>query len=600
MTSVRRDGLAGPVDAEPVSRPPRRRSPASAPSAIPGPALPAVPGPALPPSPGPEPSAGPGPPPSADLRLARELLDGLADAVITTDHAGVVTLLNATAGELLPELAPGADLARCAVGALARATAAGADAFDTEHRGRRLRGVRRPLRGGRCAWYVRDVTEERARADALLVERSRTAFLARAGNRLGLALHRDQALRAAATLPVPYLADAALVVHRPPAPAEDAPRWLRYAEGDPGVTPEPGPANLCAVVPGLAEVLSGDAGGFGPEVLGGEADGFGPEPAGGPVELGTVLPAGFGRPGALLVSPMPDAGGRAGALVLVRRADRPGFEQRDVELAREFAARAGAALTTAELYGEQAHLARVLQHSLLPPELPEIPGVALAGGYRAAGDSLRIGGDFYDVLPTPGGALFALGDVCGRGVGAAVLTNRVRQSLQTLRMVERRPTELLSLLDRALLDAPDAARRSQFTTLLLGTLAPGPDGGLLVRVAGGGHPSPLVVRADGRVAPLRVGGTPVGALAAPRFAEVEVHLAPGELLLAYTDGVTGARGGAGGMEAFGDRRLRRAVASGAGLPPAALVDWVLRRVDEWLGGKAHDDIAMLVVHAAGR
>jgi serine phosphatase RsbU (regulator of sigma subunit) len=527
-----------------------------------------------------------GPPLPADPRQARELLDGLADAVVTTDPAGVVTFLNAAAGELLPELAPGVDLAGCPVGALARATADGADTFDAGHHGRRLHGVRRPLRGGRCAWYVRDVTEERARADALLVERSRTAFLARAGNRLGLALHRDQALRAAVTLPVPYLADAALVVHRPPSPAEEAPRWLRYAEGDPAATP--GAGDLRAVLPGLAEVLGGDAGCCGPE------------PEGGPAELGAVLPAGFGRPGAVLVGAMPDAGGRVGALVLVRRAERPGFDRRDAELAREFAARAGAALTTAELYGEQAHLARVLQNSLLPPELPEIPGVTLAGGYRAAGDSLRIGGDFYDVLPTPGGALFALGDVCGRGVGAAVLTGRVRQSLQTLRMVERRPMELLGLLDRALLDAPDAARRSQLTTLLLGTLTPGPGGGLLVRVAGGGHPSPLVVRADGRVAPLRVGGTPVGALAAPRFAEAEVHLAPGELLLAYTDGVTGARGGKGGTAVFGDRRLRRALASGAGLPPAALVDRVLRRVDEWAGGQAHDDVAMLVVRAGDR
>ncbi|MEV4389078.1 hypothetical protein AB0J68_25760 [Micromonospora sp. NPDC049580] len=91
-------------------------------------------------------------------------------------------------------------------------------------------------------------------------------------------------------------------------------------------------------------------------------------------DLSAVLPPGFGRPGALLVSPMPGPGGSAGALLLVRRAGRAGFDPRDVELAREFAARAGAALAAAELYGEQAHLARVLQTSLLPPELPTVPG----------------------------------------------------------------------------------------------------------------------------------------------------------------------------------------------------------------------------------
>ncbi|MGR6321738.1 PP2C family protein-serine/threonine phosphatase [Micromonospora soli] len=517
----------------------------------------------------------------ADSRLARELLDGLAEAVVTTDQAGVVTLVNAMAGAFLPELSPGVDLARCAVPALARAVREGGDTFDAEHHGRRLHGLRRGLAGGRCGWYVRDVTEEQARADALLAERSRTAFLAQAGSRLGLSLDREQTLRAAVTLPIPYLADAAVVVHRPPPPAEDRPHWIRYAAGDPA--PAIGVGGRGMAVPGLIEAFDDEAGEPDPWLDAELAD------------LAGVLPEGFGRPGTLLISPMRGAGGPAGALILVRRADRSGFAQREVELAREFAARAGAALATAELYGEQAHLSRVLQNSLLPPELPPVAGMTLAGGYRAAGDRLRIGGDFYDLFPTGPGALFALGDVCGKGVGAAVLTGRVRQSLQTLRLVEQRPLELMGLLNRALLDAPEAARRAQFTTLLLGTLTREPDGGLLVRVAGGGHPAPLVVRAGGTVKPVAVGGMPVGALAAARFGEAQVRLAAGDLLLAYTDGVTEARGGPTELEMFGDARLRQALAAGAGLPPAALVDRLLRLVDEWLDGQVHDDIAMLAV-----
>ncbi|MEV0427471.1 PP2C family protein-serine/threonine phosphatase [Micromonospora sp. NPDC050495] len=519
----------------------------------------------------------------ADPHLARELLDGLAEAVVTTDHGGRVTLVNALAGALFPELRPGTDLAGGALPGLADAVRAGADTFDAEHHGRHLHGLRRELPGGRSAWYVRDVTEERARAAALLAERSRTRFLAQAGSRLGLCLDREQALRAATTLPVPYLADAALVVHRPPPPAGPVPHWIRYAAGDPGPAAGVGDPALLGAVPGLVGALDGDA----------------PEP--GPwrgAELTGVLPAGFGRPGAVLVSPMGGAGGPAGALILVRRPDRPGFDRRELALAREFAARAGAALAAAQLFGEQAHLARVLQHSLLPPDLPPVAGMALAGGYRAAGDGLRIGGDFYDLFPTGAGALFALGDVCGKGVGAAVLTGRVRQSLRTLRLVEPRPRELLGLLNRALLDAPDAARRAQFTTLLLGALTCEPDGGLRVRLAGGGHPDPLVVRAGGGIEPVRVGGMPVGALAAARFGVAEVRLAPGDLLVAYTDGVTEARGGPGGLEMFGEPRLRAALASVAGRPPADLVDRLLRLVDGWLGGQVHDDIAMLVVAPA--
>ncbi|MEH0936373.1 PP2C family protein-serine/threonine phosphatase [Micromonospora psammae] len=528
------------------------------------------------------------PPLPADPRLARELLDGLAEAVVTTDHAGVVTLVNAMAARLLPELTPGTDLSRCAVPALAHAVEQGARCFDAEHRGRRLRGVCRQLTTGRCAWYVRDVTEEQTRAEALLAERSRTAFLAQAGSRLGLSLHRDQTLRAATTLPVPYLADAALVIHHPPSPAETVPHWIRYTGDDPGPVTGIGCPELTNSVPGLAEALDGDVTDPVPWLH--------PEAA----ALAPVLPAGFGRPGTVLTCPMSRPDGPAGALLLIRRTDRPGFAQRDIELAREFAARAGAAVATADLYGEQAHLARILQNSLLPPELPPIPGVTLAGGYRAAGDSLRIGGDFYQVFPTPDGGMFALGDVCGKGVGAAVLTGRVRQSLQTLRLVERRPLELMRLLNRALFDAPDAARQAQFTTLLLGTMAPDPDGGVRLRIAGGGHPSPLVAHPGGGVTPVTVGGMPVGAFGTARFVEVEVRLAPGELLLAYTDGVTEARGGPASAEMFGEGRLHRALASVAGLPPGVVVDRLLQLVHEWLDGQSHDDIAMLAVAAAGR
>lgn len=179
-----------------------------------------------------------------------------------------------------------------------------------------------------------------------------------------------------------------------------------------------------------------------------------------------------------------------------------------------------------------------------------------------------------------------------------MLTGRVRQSLRTLRLVEQRPRELVALLNRALFDFPDTARRGQFTTLLLGTTEPEPDGGVRVRIAGGGHPSPIVVRADGSTVAVRVGGMPIGAFASATFAEAEIRLAPGELLLAYTDGVTEARGGPAGVEMFGEHRLRRALASVAGLPPATVIDRLRQLVDKWLDGESHDDIAMLAVRAA--
>ncbi|MET8252210.1 PP2C family protein-serine/threonine phosphatase [Micromonospora sp. NPDC005197] len=157
--------------------------------------------------------------------------------------------------------------------------------------------------------------------------------------------------------------------------------------------------------------------------------------------------------------------------------------------------------------------------------------------------------------------------------------------------------ELIHLLNRTLFDAPDAARRSQLTTLLLGSLERGA-AGVDIRIAGGGHPAPLLVTAAGSVVPVPVGGMPVGALADARFAEAQVHLDPGDLLLAYTDGVTEANGGPVHAEKFGAHRLRAALAAAAGLPPATLVDRLLHVVDEWLGGQAHDDIAVLAVCAS--
>ncbi|WP_244298622.1 hypothetical protein [Micromonospora cremea] len=268
MTTTRRGGIAGPVSGDGAS--PRR------------------------------PVRQPTEPLPADPRLARELLDGLAEAVLTTDEAGRVTLVNAMAAELLPEITAGTELSRCPVPALAGAVAADAECFDAEHRGRRLRGARRRLAGARYAWYVRDVTEEHARTEALLAERSRTAFLAQAGSRLGRSLHRDQTLRATATLAVPYLADAAVVLHRPPAPADQRARWIRYADSDP--TPVTGLAGpeLTGTATGLAEALAGELTEPSPWLDAELAD------------LATVLPPGFGRPGTALVSPIRSAGRSVG------------------------------------------------------------------------------------------------------------------------------------------------------------------------------------------------------------------------------------------------------------------------------------------------
>lgn len=510
------------------------------------------------------------------------MLNGLAEAVIVCAPDGVTELVNTAAVRLLPEVVVGKPLAGCPVAPLTRALGACAGAFDGEHQGRRLRGLRRRMADGRCVWYVRDLTTDARRTEALLAERARGAFLAEAGNRLSLPLDREQTVQAVVGLPVPFLADCAALV-LPPVNGEC--RWTRCGRGEPGPVCGGVAVQRLAAVPGLVESFAADP-----------AD-AGPWRTAGPADLAWLLPETFGPVGDVLVAPAPGPGGPAGALVAVRGAARRAFDQRDIALVEQFAARAGGALTTAALYGEQLRMVQILQASLLPPSLPEIAGVRLAAGYRPAGETPRIGGDFYDAFGTADGGTFALGDVCGKGLEAAVLSGRVRQSVRSLRMVTDRPLSLIDLLNKALMTAPDAARRNQFTTLLVGTFTPVPGGGLAVCVAGGGHPAPLVVRAAGTVESVRVGGMPVGVLAEATFQEINVRLEPGEALLAYSDGVTEARGGPAGEELLGEARLRAAVASRTGAAPSELVDHLLQVVDAWLAGHGHDDIALLAVQA---
>lgn len=541
-------------------------------------------------------------------------MDGLAEAVIVCDTDGTAQLVNAAGERLLPEVSVGTRLASGPATPLHQAVISGVGAFDGECHGRRLRGLRRQLVDGRYVWYIRDITDETARTAALLVERSRGAFLAEASTKLTRSLNREQTLNSAVRLPVPFLADCVAVVLRP---VTGLASWARYTIGDLDPVQDRVLIDDLAAIPGLPEALAGE------DV----------EPA----DLGWLLPEGFGPPGAALLMPMPGPGGPAGALVAVRGNTRPGFDHREIAVVRQYAARAGAALGTAAMHNEQSRMAEVLQVSLMPPVLPEFDGVLLAAGYRPARETLRIGGDFYDAFPCGDGGMFALGDVCGKGLEAAVLSGRVRQSLHSLRMVTERPLDLIDLLNKALMTAPDAASRSQFTTLLLGTFAEHPSGGLEVTIAGGGHPHPLVIRAAGAppqtpsdptgdpsdsagkpsdatgetaVEIVRVGGMPIGALVQARFNEVSLRLGPGDLLLVYSDGVTEARGGPSGSEMLGEARLRNAVAGCAGSTPEEVVRRLMQLIEDWLsvpGWAArklatvhdHDDIALLAIAFSG-
>jgi serine phosphatase RsbU (regulator of sigma subunit) len=275
-----------------------------------------------------------------------------------------------------------------------------------------------------------------------------------------------------------------------------------------------------------------------------------------------------------------------GALVLLRQADA-GFTAAEIGAAQRVADRAALALDSARMYQQQTHVAAVLQQSLRPPTLPTIPGLRLAACYRPAAENLDIGGDFYDVLGGDDDWLVAIGDVCGKGVEAAALTGRARQSIRTAAHFDRDPAAVLRVTNSVLYNPAS----TQFVTMLCARLRPD---GTEVRVdlATAGHPPPLVLRADGRVEEIAVYGTAAALVAEVQYGAITFRLSRGDTMLMFTDGVDEAWGNEG---QYGLERLQKMLPAYAGASPEVVCEAVEQDVMEYLDGTAHDDIALLAV-----
>ncbi|HYI18316.1 MAG TPA: SpoIIE family protein phosphatase, partial [Solirubrobacteraceae bacterium] len=258
-----------------------------------------------------------------------------------------------------------------------------------------------------------------------------------------------------------------------------------------------------------------------------------------------------GDPFARALSATSPAGGTREATgppigVMLRSAGRPlGMLEVADDPAREFTPRdeailaqlgqvASVAIAKTEAYTRERHIAQVLQRSLIPAGLPAIPGLAAAVRFIAAGEGVEVGGDFYDLFAIDDGAAALIGDVCGKGPEAASVTALARHTLRAAAVYERRPSAVLTHLHRALREARSDGR---FCTVAYGELTPYA-GGARLRLACGGHPLPLVVRASGAVDAVGKLGTLLGADVEPVVSDVDVDLGEGDLLVLYTDGVT--------------------------------------------------------------
>jgi integral membrane sensor domain MASE1 len=238
-------------------------------------------------------------------------------------------------------------------------------------------------------------------------------------------------------------------------------------------------------------------------------------------------------------------------------------------------------------------IAGTLQESLLPAHLPVIPGIETAVDFRAAGKRHLVGGDFYDVFQRDDGSWTVIvGDVLGKGATAAATTGLARYTLRAAAVQESQPSRILHLLNDAILrQSPE-----QSCTVVCGRIDLKQADGARVTLSVGGHPLPLVLRADGVVEQLGRPGTLLGVLPDPDLADHTADLAPGDALILYTDGLT---------DAYAPGRIVKR----AGLV-AALESCAGRSANEIAGGleatilgpgegaEPRDDIVLLVLRVA--
>ncbi|QEU91446.1 SpoIIE family protein phosphatase [Streptomyces kanamyceticus] len=309
--------------------------------------------------------------------------------------------------------------------------------------------------------------------------------------------------------------------------------------------------------------------------------------------IGTTLSTASAVGGETVVLPLVARNRVIGMLTLGKPSDEH-FRQEILELAEDLSRRAALALDNARLYSERMAISQSLQRSLLPPGLPQVPGVEVEVIYRAAGEGNEVGGDFYDLFPIRDGAYgFAIGDVCGTGPEAAAVTGLARHALRLLAREGFGGPAVLERLNAAILDE---GARSRFLTLLYGELWPQEDGSAVLKVVCAGHPLPLRLRQDGTVEPYAEPQPLLGVMDDLELYEQTMTLDPGDVLLCVTDGVTERREG---TRMLGDDGLADVLTTCTGLTAGAVAGRIMRAVERFATDAPSDDMAILAMRVPG-
>jgi len=288
-----------------------------------------------------------------------------------------------------------------------------------------------------------------------------------------------------------------------------------------------------------------------------------------------------------------------------KRSDEP-FSRTDIRLLDSVAAQTGMALEngrlTAAVKTEVAarakqtrdiEIARDVQQRLFPQEYPPVPGLDYAGACRAA---LGVGGDYYDFILLSGTQLgVAIGDVSGKGVPASLLMATLRAYLRGAQTIHHQAnlTEVMTSLNKLVFESSDANR---YATFFYGEFDAT---SRVLNYVNGGHNAPMLFRrSDGGrdVVRLDTGGPVIGLMEDCSYHEGRVTLEPGDVLVAFTDGISEAMNLAD--EEWGDDRLIDAVRSNLQAPARDLIERIVTAADAFVAGAPqHDDMTTVVVRA---
>jgi sigma-B regulation protein RsbU (phosphoserine phosphatase) len=274
-----------------------------------------------------------------------------------------------------------------------------------------------------------------------------------------------------------------------------------------------------------------------------------------------------------------------------------GFSPEDVDLLGLCGTYAASTLETQRLRKEaevarlllrEMEIARDVQQHLLPQDQPPIPGLDYAGYCRSAE---LVGGDYYDFLPMPdGGFLFTLGDVSGKGIGAAVLMASMQASLRS--QAVKTPVSIAALIGDLNKAAYLFTTADKYSTLFCGMLD--------VRTrkltyVNAGQVRPMLLRSgDGQVERLDGGGFPVGMLDASEYDEGEVLLQPGDTVLCFSDGISEATNAKNEM--WNESEVEKIVRTCHGLTARQLIDLLVESTDRFTGeADQADDMTVVAI-----